>query len=219
MGQSAPCPWCRQWTLSLRWAHQFGRRSGRRSHGPPRLSRLPALAAPSSLPSKWHLRRLLFTHDARPHLPVTQDPSLKPASLSAPPFSLRRTAQRSGPVRVTVTLHLHDAADPEHRTQRLSYTAELQAGLGSRESLRQQRYEFPTQRVEYGVRPSGTQDTTSAAGSLAARTLTAQDRGEEASVAEAAAAAVVPQAVAKPALTPGCPLGSPQQQPKKQRVA
>lgn len=148
-----------------------------------------------------------------------EDPSLKPASLSAPPFSLRRTAQRSGPVRVTVTLHLHDAADPEHRTQRLSYTAELQAGLGSRESLRQQRYEFPTQRVEYGVRPSGTQDTTSAAGSPAAGTLTAQDRGEVASVAEAAAAAVVPQAVAKPALTPGCPLGSPQQQPKKQRVA
>lgn len=149
-----------------------------------------------------------------------QDPSLKPASLPAPPFTLRRTARRAGHVRVTLTLHLHEAADPERRTQRLSYTVELQVGLGARESVQQQRFEFLTQEVEYGGR-AGAHGAPAATDSQAAAIARVEEEEEEAAVvAEAAAAAVgaVPQASAKPALALGCPPGSPQQQSKKQRV-
>ncbi len=152
------------------------------------------------------------------HHDALQDPSLKPASLAAPPFCVRRTAWRPGPLEVRVTLHLHETADVQRRTQRLSYTAELQAGLGARDSLRQQRYEFLTQRVEYSS--GGVRGAPTAEGRQAAASGAAFKAEEAAAVAEAAAAdvAAVPQAAAKPALALSCPPGSPKQQPKKQRV-
>ncbi|KAL4445407.1 hypothetical protein ABPG77_011232 [Micractinium sp. CCAP 211/92] len=147
-----------------------------------------------------------------------EDPSLKPASLAAPPFCVRRTAWRPGPLEVRVTLHLHETADVQRRTRRLSYTAELQAGLGARDSLRQQRYEFLTQRVEYSS--GGVRGAPTAEGRQAAASGAAFKAEEAAAVAEAAAAdvAAVPQAAAKPALALSCPPGGPKQQPKKQRV-
>ena len=39
---------------------------------------------------------------------ILQDANLKPASLAAPPFVVRRTARREGPLTVRITLHLHE---------------------------------------------------------------------------------------------------------------
>lgn len=79
----------------------------------------------------------------------TQHPAIKPASLAALPFVVRRTAPHGGPLRVRVTLHLHETADPDKRTVAIDYTAELQPGLPAGASLRQQRHEFVTQVHEY----------------------------------------------------------------------
>ncbi|KAL4427985.1 hypothetical protein ABPG75_002074 [Micractinium tetrahymenae] len=164
------------------------------------------------------------SHGAKCPMPMVQavdfdfeDPLLKPASLSAPPFTVQRTARRPGAVGVKVTLHLHETADQERRTQQLSYTAELQAGLGTRDSLQQQRFEFVTQRVEYGGRTGRQQGAAAAADSQAAGVgAPVKEEGEAAPVVEAAAAAVaaVPQAAAEPAVALGCP----KQQRKKQRM-
>ena len=48
--------------------------------------------------------------------------------------------------------HVHllpQAADPDKRTVALAYTAHLQAGLGAKASLCQQRHEFVTQELTY----------------------------------------------------------------------
>lgn len=153
-----------------------------------------------------------------------EDPTLKPASLAAPPFTVRRTAQRPGPVGVRITLHLHPAADPDKRTVHLSYTAALQAGVAARASMQQEQHEFLTQRVEYDM--GVTQQTV--AGAAAAVAAAKEDvEGVEEGVEEAvggakqeaqaavAAAAVVQQAAAEPAVLLG---GSPRKQLKKQRV-
>lgn len=46
---------------------------------------------------------------------------------------------------------LPQAADPDKRTVALAYTAHLEAGLGAKASLRQQRHEFVTQEQAYDV--------------------------------------------------------------------
>jgi hypothetical protein len=116
-----------------------------------------------------------------------QDPRLKPATLTAPPFALRRMAPRSGPLHVSLTLHLHEAADEDRRTVAIRYTANLQQqpepGMGPRDSWHQQhqhqqRHEFVTQVVEYYVgqqQAAVAEDCTEAAVAAAAVESAAED--------------------------------------------
>ena len=136
-----------------------------------------------------------------------QDPGLKPASLTAPPFTLRRTARRAGPLRVSLTLHLHEAADEGRRTVAISYTADLQhqqhqqqqPGLGPRDTWCQQRHEFVSQVVEFDV---------------------GQQQQQEAAVADDfTEAAVAAAAVAAAAAAEDPTQLEPPQQLKKQRVS
>ncbi|PSC69749.1 NAD-dependent deacetylase SRT1 [Micractinium conductrix] len=101
-----------------------------------------------------------------------EDATVKPASLTAPPFSIRRTARRAGPLRVRITLHLHEAADEDRCTVQLSYTADLQVGLPARASLCTERHEFVTQRVEYGAFDASAQDGSAAAAPAAEQAAT-----------------------------------------------
>lgn len=94
-----------------------------------------------------------------------EDPDLRPASLKAPPFSVRRTARREGPLRARITLHLHDAADEDKRTVDLTYTADLLAGLPARASRREERHEFVSQVARYD--DGGEQEAEAAAGAAA----------------------------------------------------
>lgn len=161
---------------------------------------------------------------------MMQDPSLKPASLTAPPFIVRRTARQPGSLGVRITLHLHEAADPDKRTVQLSYNADLRAGVAARASLRQQRYEFLTQRVKYCGAGGGDASRRADAGRVAAAAAAVDEElagGEAEGVKEepgsivagtaSAAAAAVQQAAAEPAVELD---GSPKwlQQPKKPRL-
>ena len=102
---------------------------------------------------------------ASPRHAALQDPDLRPASLKAPPFSVRRTARREGPLRARITLHLHDAADEDKRTVDLTYTADLLAGLPARASRREERHEFVSQVARYD--DGGEQEAEAAAGAAA----------------------------------------------------
>jgi mono-ADP-ribosyltransferase sirtuin 6 len=78
-----------------------------------------------------------------------QEATLKPASLQAPPFKVRRTAPRPSLIHARITLHLHEAADEGRRTVQLGYTAHLRVGQPVRECRGEERHEFVTQVVHY----------------------------------------------------------------------
>ena len=60
------------------------------------------------------------------------------------------------------------AADPDKRTVAVANTADLEAGLGSKASLRQLRHEFVTQEQSYDLGDGGEQAAAAAAGGQAA---------------------------------------------------
>lgn len=81
--------------------------------------------------------------------------------------------------------HPHpQAADPDKRTVALAYTAELEAGLAAKASLRQLRHEFVTQEQAYDVgggagAPAAAADTVAAAASgTAASAAAAPDQAQ-----------------------------------------
>lgn len=78
-----------------------------------------------------------------------QEAHIKPASLQAPPFKVRRTAPRPGLIRARITLHLHEAADEGRRMVELGYTVHLRAGQPVAECRGEERHEFITQVVHY----------------------------------------------------------------------
>ena len=121
--------------------------------------------------------------------PCYQDPHLRPASLSSPPFVVRRTALQPGPVRVRLTLHLHEAADVDKRRVELHHTVDLQqreAAASRSSGPQQQRYEFVTQYVRYDDDDAGGADDPVAAAVVAAIEAPQEKSGEEAATAKAA---------------------------------